>query len=184
MVSQSDHSGLELVTAGMERITSRFGASGWISNRLAPGSRGQRAGDVFKICSEIVPRSQFVAPGDSFSRWKLLLYSNDNVDSGCVQAFLQKDRFDSRCKMFETKASAAGKPVACQSYQANCGEPRQRAFAISDLAGLPEFAAPVRRVAAGFLCQRVKQETAPSGSPGATNWDHGFKILTRLLFRP
>src|SRR4029077_15356822 len=47
-----------------------------------------------------------------------------------------------------------------------------------------EFAARVRRVAARFRCQRMKQETATERIAGGHQSGNEFKILPRLLFRP
>src|SRR5437016_2191701 len=108
------------------------------------------------------------------------------VAAGVSGPFLQKDRFDARRKGLEAKDvdRRRNRRLRCRGVARTGANPGSEYLPFRILLGLPEFAACVRGVAARFLCQGVKQETAAERSARSHQLGHDFKILTRLLFRP
>src|SRR6266850_3269870 len=104
------------------------------------------------------------------------------VAAGVSWPFFQEDRFDSRFECLKTKSIRLRRS---RLHSGRIGRtvvnPGSEHLPFRILLRLPEFAARVNSVAARFLCQRMKQETAAERFVGCHQSGNGFKILPRLF---
>src|SRR4029077_20953564 len=83
------------------------------------------------------------------------------IAAGVSWPFFQKDRLDVRFEYFETKGVCNWRSRSHRRpVRRTVANPGSEHLPFRILLRLPEFAARVRRVAARFRCQRMKQETA------------------------